>query len=98
MCGVDLASSGTEAVTYFGMVQNIFNLFSSSPHRWQILQQMDRSCSQCASICSSFTEHKSGTAAASGLESTVTVKTTSEVNGAISTCRHLPVLGCPPCG
>ena len=36
---------------------------------WIIWHQMDRSCCQCASICSSFTEHKGGTAAASGLES-----------------------------
>ena len=33
LCGVDSASSCTEAVTYFGMVQTIYNLFSSSPQR-----------------------------------------------------------------
>ena len=39
LSGVDSASSCTEAVTYFGMVQTIYNLFSSSPQRWQILQR-----------------------------------------------------------
>lgn len=39
LCGADSASSCTEAITYFGMVQTIYNLFSSSPQRWQILQR-----------------------------------------------------------
>lgn len=38
LCGADSASSCAVAVTFFGMVQTIYNLFSSSPQRWNILQ------------------------------------------------------------
>ncbi|KAI6653462.1 hypothetical protein LOD99_3681 [Oopsacas minuta] len=38
LLGADYAESCTEAVIYFGMVQTIYNLFSSSPQRWHILQ------------------------------------------------------------
>ena len=34
LCGADSATICTEAVTYFGIVQTIYNLFSSSPQRW----------------------------------------------------------------
>ena len=37
LCGVDSACACNEAVTFFGMVQKIYNCFSSSPRRWEIL-------------------------------------------------------------
>ncbi|CAM4709108.1 unnamed protein product [Lepidochelys kempii] len=39
LVGVDCAESCTEAITYFGTVQQIYNLFRSSPQRWEILKQ-----------------------------------------------------------
>lgn len=36
---VDCAESCTVAVTYFGTVQQMYNIFSSSPQRWEILQK-----------------------------------------------------------
>ena len=38
LCGADSAACCKEAVTFFGMVQTVYNLFSSSPQRWLILQ------------------------------------------------------------
>ena len=37
LCGVDSACACNEAVTFFCMVQKIYNCFSSSPRRWEIL-------------------------------------------------------------
>ena len=37
LCGNDAAQSLPEAVTYFGTIQTVYNLFSSSPKRWEIL-------------------------------------------------------------
>ena len=37
LCGADSAEICTEAVTFFGMVQTVYNLFSCSPQRWKIL-------------------------------------------------------------
>jgi hypothetical protein len=37
LCGNDAAESVTEAVSFFGTIQTIYNLFSSSPKRWEIL-------------------------------------------------------------
>lgn len=37
LCGVDAAACCKHAITYFGVVQTVYNLFSSSPHRWEIL-------------------------------------------------------------
>ena len=39
LVGVDCAESCKEAVTYFGTIQQMYNLFSSSPQRWEILKQ-----------------------------------------------------------
>ena len=39
LVGVDCAESCREAITYFGTVQQMYNLFSSSPQRWEILKQ-----------------------------------------------------------
>ncbi|XP_065067297.1 uncharacterized protein LOC135692889 [Rhopilema esculentum] len=38
LCRVDSAMSCTEAVTFFGMVQTVYNLYSCSSQRWKILQ------------------------------------------------------------
>ncbi len=38
LVGVDCAESCKEAVTYFGTIQQMYNLFSSSPQRWEILK------------------------------------------------------------
>ncbi|XP_037797777.1 zinc finger MYM-type protein 1-like [Penaeus monodon] len=39
LCGADSAACCKEVVTFFGMVQMVYNLFSSSPQRWSILQE-----------------------------------------------------------
>lgn len=40
LCGVCAAESCTEAQTFFGVVQNLYNLFSCSPKRWEILKEI----------------------------------------------------------
>ena len=35
----DAAKSSVQAVTFFGILQRIYNLFSSSPPRWAILKE-----------------------------------------------------------
>eukprot|EP00795_Rhopilema_esculentum_P000983 gene983-10755_t len=37
LCGTNSTVCCPEAVTFFGMVQTIYNLFSGSPQRWDIL-------------------------------------------------------------
>ena len=37
LVGQDYAAICTDAVTFFGTVQTIYNLFSCSPKRWEIL-------------------------------------------------------------
>ena len=37
LCGAEAAACCKHAITYFGVVQTVYNLFSSSPHRWEIL-------------------------------------------------------------
>lgn len=37
LCGVDAAECCTAAITFFGSIQKCFNIFSSSPQRWEIL-------------------------------------------------------------
>ncbi|XP_065665714.1 zinc finger MYM-type protein 1-like [Hydra vulgaris] len=37
--GVDYAESCKEAILYFGIVQQMYNFFSTSPQRWEILKQ-----------------------------------------------------------
>lgn len=39
LCGAHAAECCSEVETYFGNVQKLYNLFSSSPMRWQILQE-----------------------------------------------------------
>ncbi|XP_065650734.1 zinc finger MYM-type protein 1-like [Hydra vulgaris] len=39
LVGVDCAESCKEAILYFGIVQQMYNFFSSSPERWEILKQ-----------------------------------------------------------
>ncbi|XP_053893227.1 uncharacterized protein LOC128841815 [Malaclemys terrapin pileata] len=39
LVSVDCAESCKEAITYFGTVQQMYNLFSSSPQRWEILKK-----------------------------------------------------------
>ncbi|XP_065672106.1 zinc finger MYM-type protein 1-like [Hydra vulgaris] len=39
LVGVDCAESCKEAILYFGIVQQMYNFFSSSPQRWKILKQ-----------------------------------------------------------
>lgn len=39
LVGVDCAESCKEAMTYFGTIQQMYNLFSCSPRRWEILKQ-----------------------------------------------------------
>lgn len=38
LCGEQAATSCREAETFFGVVQKLYNVFSSSPQRWEILQ------------------------------------------------------------
>ena len=39
LCGADSAASCPDAITFFGMVATIYNVFSSSSKRWSILQE-----------------------------------------------------------
>lgn len=39
LVGCNAVQSCNQAVSYFGIVQNLYNFFSCSTHRWQILQQ-----------------------------------------------------------
>ena len=38
LCGADSAVCCNEAITFFGTIQTVYNLFSSSPQRWKILK------------------------------------------------------------
>lgn len=38
LCGVEAAQCCVEAITFFGNLQKCYNIFSSSPQRWEILQ------------------------------------------------------------
>lgn len=66
LCGVDSAACCSHAITFFGMVGTIYNLFSCSPKRWGILQEnigsslhglsctrwtLDSTCEWCPPIC-----------------------------------------------
>ena len=44
LCGNAAAECFKEAIMYFGTVQTIYNLFSSSPKRWELL----RTCISCS--------------------------------------------------
>lgn len=39
LCGVDSAECCLKAITFFGVVQKCYNIFSSSPQRWEILKK-----------------------------------------------------------
>lgn len=39
LCGVHAAECCPKAVTFFGTIQKLYNLFSSSPQRWVILKE-----------------------------------------------------------
>ena len=38
LCGADSAVCCNEAISFFGTIQIVYNLFSSSPQRWKILK------------------------------------------------------------
>lgn len=39
LVGVDSAESCKEAITFFGTIQQVYNFFSSSPKRWEVLKK-----------------------------------------------------------
>ena len=39
LVGVHAAESCTKAITFFGVIQKMYNIFSSSPQRWEILKK-----------------------------------------------------------
>lgn len=39
LCGEDASGCCIQAVTFFGVIQKLYNIFSSSPHRWEILKK-----------------------------------------------------------
>lgn len=39
LVGTDCAEACSEAITFFGIIQKMFNVFSSSPQRWEILKE-----------------------------------------------------------
>ena len=39
LCGVHAAECCPDAITFFGNIQKLFNFFSSSPPRWEILKK-----------------------------------------------------------
>ena len=97
LCGADAAACCKEAVTFFGMVQTVYNLFSSSPQRWSILQESigsslhglsgTRWTDRVASV-RPFVAHLPGIRSALEQLHTLnlTPKTATEVNGAIKYC------------
>lgn len=58
LCGNDAAECCSEAVTFFGVVQKIYNIFSKSTQRWEILLMHTSSSlhSMCETRWSSRTE------------------------------------------
>ena len=38
LCGVHAAECCNDVITFFGMVQKLYNFFAHSPQRWEILQ------------------------------------------------------------
>ena len=105
LCGADSAKSCAEAVTIFGMVQTVYNLFSCSPQRWKILQSNigsslhglsgTRWTDRVASV-RPFAAHLPGIKAALQqlLALNLTPKTTTEVKRAIKCiflCMHCDV-------
>lgn len=95
MCGNDAAECIPEAITYFETVQTVYNLFSSSPQRWEILQK----CIGCSlhgmsntrwsdrvESIKPFVAHLPGIKIAleNLLELNLTAKTRTEINGALS--------------
>ena len=40
LVGVDSVESCKEAILYFGRIQQMYNFFSSSPQRWEILKEV----------------------------------------------------------
>ena len=42
LCGVHAAESSPEVKSFFGNMQKLYNLFSSSPARWKVLQETAR--------------------------------------------------------
>ena len=45
LVGVDSAESCKEAIAFFGTVQQVYNFFSGSPKRWEILKKYLPHCS-----------------------------------------------------
>ena len=39
LVGVDSAESCKKAITFFGTIQQVYNFFSSSPRRWEVLKK-----------------------------------------------------------
>ena len=95
LCGNDAAECIPEAITYFGTIQTICNLFSSSPKRWEILAQRigcslhgisgTRWSDRVESV-KPFVAHLPGVKLALEdlLELNITPKTRNEIHGAIS--------------
>ena len=94
LCGADCAACSNKAVRFFRMVQTVYNLFSSSPQRWLILQGSigcslhglsgTRWTDREASV-RPFAAHFPGIRSALGKLHTLnlTPKTATEVNGTI---------------
>ena len=95
LCGVDAAACNNEAVTFFGVVQTVYNLFSCSPTLWEILLQNigsslhslseTRWTARVASV-RPFAAHLPGIESALRqlLTLNLTPKTRYEINGAIT--------------
>ena len=96
LCGNDAAECLPEAITYFGTVQTIYNLFRSSPKRWELLKKNRISCflhgmsetkwSDRLQSIKPFAVHLTGIQLALQdlLEITLTAKTRNEVNGVLA--------------
>ena len=95
LCGTDSAECCAEAITFFGAVQTVYTLFSSSPQCWEILlsktgnqslrSKSDTRWSSRINCVKPFAANLNGIKAA--LEELLTLnltpKTRTEINGAI---------------
>ena len=95
LCGNDAAESLPEAITYFGTVQTIYNLFSSSPKRWELLNarigcslhgMSETRWSDRLQCIKPFAFHLNGIQLALQdlLELNLTAKTRNEINGVLA--------------
>ena len=98
LCGNDAAECLPEAITYFGTVQTIYDLFSSSPKQWELLKthigcslygMSETRWSDRLQCIKPFASHLNGIQLALKdlLELNLTAKTRNEINRVLAYLR-----------